>query len=73
MKDAQIQLMKIYNFHFRSPKKINFNIFFYFFGRQIAKYIVLRARITYFNGFRNLQEIYAESARVVCTINQDYI
>ena len=73
MKDAQIQLMKIHNFHFPSPKKMKFDIFLYFFGKQIAKFIVLRARITYFNRLRNLQEMSAESVRVDCRISQDYI
>ena len=72
MKDAQIQLMKIHNFHFPSPKKMKFDIFLYFFGKQFAKFIVLRARITYFNRLRNLQEMSAESVRVDCRISQDY-
>jgi len=72
MKDAQIQLMKIHNFHFPSPKKMKFDIFLYFFGKQIAKFIVLRARITYFNRLRNLQEMSDESVRVDCRISQDY-
>ena len=49
-----------------------FVVFFYFFGKQISKYIILRLRITYFNGFRNLQEYSAESARLDCEINKDY-
>ena len=67
--DAKVQITKFHSFkrpHGRG--KVTFGTFFYFFGRPIVPYIVVRLRITYRIGLRNLQEATAESARTDCTI-----
>ena len=51
----------------KGPGKVVFGVFFYFFGRPIVKFIIIRLRITYNSRLRNLQTI-AESARSDCTI-----
>ena len=64
-------MVQINKFHgFKAPKgpgKVTFGVFFYFFGRPIVKFIIIRLRITYNSRLRNLQTI-AESARSDCTI-----
>ena len=71
-KKAQVQVTKFHGFKkptIKGPGPISFGIFFYFFGRPIARMIILRLRITYFEGLRNLQEaVAAESARSDCII-----
>ena len=66
---APVQVTKIHGFSIKKgEKKVNFGMFFFFYGRPIVKYIIMRIRITYKKGLRNLQEETAESARTDCTI-----
>ena len=68
---AAVQVTKFHSFSkptTRGPGKVTFGTFFYFFGRPIVKFIIVRLRITYSRGLRNLQEATAESARTDCTI-----
>jgi len=71
---APVQFSKFHGFK-KPPRKgpglVNFNVFFYFFGIPIPKFVVLRLRITYVGGrLRSLQnaEAKAESARTDCTV-----
>ena len=70
--EAKVQITKFHSFKrptTRGPAKVTFGTFFYFFGRPIVKFIVVRLRITYSRGLRNLQEaVAAETARTDCTI-----
>ena len=62
--DAKVQFIKFFGFNARNDsRKVSFNIFFYFIRRIIAKKIVMRLRIKYFD-FTDI----AESARTICTI-----
>ena len=74
---AAVQVTKFHSFKkptTRGPGKVTFGTFIYFFGRPIVKFIVLRLRITYTRGLRNLQEATAESARTDCEIkNKDLL
>lgn len=69
---APVQFSKFHGFKKptrRGPGPVNFNVFFYFFGIPIPKFVVLRLRITYVGGgLRSLQNAEAESARTDCTI-----
>ena len=71
---APVQFSKFHGFKKptkRGPGPVNFNVFFYFFGIPIPKFVVLRLRITYVGGrLRSLQnaEAEAESARTDCTV-----
>ena len=68
---AAVQVSKFHSFTKpteRGPGKFTFGTFFYFFGRPIVTFIVVRLRITYSRGLRNLQETTAESARTDCKI-----
>ena len=69
-KTAKVQITKFHGFkvpRIKGPGKVVFGVFFYFFGRPIVKFIIIRLRITYNSRLRNLQTI-AESARSDCTI-----
>ena len=69
---AAVQVTKFHNFKSpttKGPGKVTFGVFFYFVGRPIVKFIVMRLRITYKIGLRNLQETTAESARTDCTLS----
>ena len=69
---APVQFSKFHGF--KKPKRkgpgpVNFNVFFYFFGIPIPKFVVLRLRINYVGGrLRSLQDAQAESARTDCTV-----
>ena len=68
---AAVQVSKFHSFTKpteRGPGKFTFGTFFYFFGRPIVTFIIVRLRITYSRGLRNLQETTAESARTDCKI-----
>ena len=69
---APVQFSKFHGFKKptrRGPGPVNFNVFFYFFGIPIPKFVVLRLRITYVGGrLRSLQNAEAESARTDCTV-----
>jgi hypothetical protein len=68
---AAVQVTKFHNFKpptTKGPGKVTFGVFFYFVGRPIVKFIVMRLRITYKSGLRNLQETTAESARTDCEL-----
>ena len=71
---APVQFSKFHGFKKptrKGPGRVNFNVFFYFFGIPIPKFVVLRLRITYVGGrLRSLQnaEAKAESARTDCTV-----
>ena len=68
--NAAVQVTKFHGFRApRGPGRVNFGVFFYFVGRPIVKFIVMRLRITYKIGLRNLQETTAESARTDCTLS----
>ena len=70
---AAVQVSKFHSFSKptqRGPGKVTFGTFFYFFGRPIVKFIIVRLRITYSRRLRNLQEATAESARTDCTIKE---
>jgi hypothetical protein len=68
--NAAVQVTKFHGFKApRGPGRVNFGVFFYFVGRPIVKFIVMRLRITYKIGLRNLQETTAESARTDCTLS----
>ena len=59
---APVQFSKFHGFKKptkRGPGPVNFNVFFYFFGIPIPKFVVLRLRITY---------AVAESARTDCKV-----
>ena len=69
---AAVQVTKFHNFKpptTKGPGKVTFGVFFYFVGRPIVKFIVMRLRITYKSGLRNLQETTAESARTDCELS----
>ena len=69
---AAVQVTKFHNFKpptTKGPGKVTFGVFFYFVGRPIVKFIVMRLRITYRSRLRNLQETTAESARTDCTLS----
>ena len=69
---APVQFSKFHGF--KKPKRkgpgpVNFNVFFYFFGIPIPKFVVLRLRINYVGGrLRSLQNAVAESARTDCKV-----
>ena len=69
---APVQFSKFHGFKKptkRGPGPVNFNVFFYFFGIPIPKFVVLRLRIKYVGGrLRSLQNAEAESARTDCTV-----
>ena len=65
-KNAKINLMKIHNYSILTPEKIGFNIHFYYFGKPIANYIILRLRVN------NRQEKKAYSVRADCINNKHY-
>ena len=69
---APVQFSKFHGFKKptrRGPGPVNFNVFFYFFGIPIPKFVVLRLRINYAGGrLRSLQDAVAESARTDCTV-----
>ena len=69
---APVQFSKFHGFKKptrRGPGPVNFNVFFYFFGIPIPKFVVLRLRINYVGGrLRSLQNAQAESARTDCTV-----
>ena len=68
LKTAPVQVKKFHGFKApKGPGKVTFGVFFYFFGRPIVKFIIMRLRITYSSRLRNLQAT-AESARTDCTI-----
>ena len=71
-KKARVQFSKFHGFHkpaTKGPGPVNFGVFIYFFGRPIAKFVILRMRITYAaGGLRSLQNAKAESARTDCEI-----
>ena len=68
MKTAPVQVKKFHGFKApKGPGKVTFGVFFYFFGRPIVKFIIMRLRITSSSRLRNLQAT-AESARTDCTI-----
>ena len=71
-KKASVQVTKFHGFQrptTRGAGTVRFGVFFYFFGRPIVKYIVIRLRIVYSRGLRNLQDTaLAESVRTDCTI-----
>lgn len=67
-KDAAVQVTKFHGFKASGTKKISFGVYFYFFGRSIVKYIIMRLRLSYGGRLRNLQTATAESARTDCTI-----
>lgn len=69
---APVQFSKFHGFKKptrRGPGPVNFNIYFYFFGIPIPKFVVLRLRINYVGGrLRSLENAVAESARTDCTV-----
>ena len=69
---APVQFSKFHGFKKptkRGPGPVNFNVFFYFFGIPIPKFVVLRLRINYAGGrLRSLQDAVAESARTDCKV-----
>ena len=69
---APVQFSKFHGFKKptrRGPGHVNFNVFFYFFGIPIPKFVVLRLRINYVGGrLRSLQDAVAESARTDCKV-----
>ena len=69
---APVQFSKFHGFKKptrRGPGPVNFNVFFYFFGIPIPKFVVLRLRINYVGGrLRSLQDAVAESARTDCKV-----
>ena len=69
---APVQFSKFHGFKkpkSKGPGTVNFNVYFYFFGIPIPKFVVLRLRITYVGGrLRSLQNAEAESARTDCTV-----
>ena len=69
---APVQFSKFHGFKKptrRGPGPVNFNVFFYFFGIPIPKFVVLRLRINYVGGrLRSLQNAVAESARTDCKV-----
>lgn len=70
-KNANVQITKFHGFNApRGKGKIFFGIYFYFLGRPIVKYIIMRLRITYSSKLRNLQTetAKAESVRTDCEI-----
>ena len=71
-KKAQVQINKFYGFNASNTNgrgKVTFGTYFYFFGRPIVKYIIMRLRITYTKKLRNLEDTtIAESAKTNCTI-----
>ena len=70
-KKAAVQVTKFHGF--KAPKGtglVTFSTFFYFFGRPIVKFIIMRLRITYASRLRNLDTV-AESARTDCTIENE--
>ena len=59
-KNAKVQITKFHGFkvpRIKGPGKVVFSVFFYFFGRPIVKFIIIRLRITYNSRLRNLQTI----------------
>ena len=71
---APVQFSKFHGFKKptrRGPGHVNFNVFFYFFGIPIPKFVVLRLRINYVGGrLRSLQNAVAESARTDCKVKE---
>ena len=69
---APVQFSKFHGFKKptrKGPGPVNFNVFFYFFGIPIPKFVVLRLRINYVGGrLRSLQNAVAESARTDCKV-----
>ena len=69
--NAAVHVIKFHGFKgpaTRGPGKVTFGAYIYFFGRPIVKFFVMRLRITYNRGLRNLQEAIAESARTDCEL-----
>ena len=71
---APVQFSKFHGFKKptrKGPGPVNFNVFFYFFGIPIPKFVVLRLRINYVGGrLRSLQNAVAESARTDCKVKE---
>ena len=69
---APVQFSKFHGFKKptkKGPGPVNFNVYFYFFGIPIPKFVVLRLRINYVGGrLRSLQDAVAESARTDCKV-----
>ena len=69
---APVQFSKFHGFKKPTRKgtgPVNFNVFFYFFGIPIPKFVILRLRINYGGGrLRSLQNAEAESARTDCSV-----
>ena len=69
---APVQFSKFHGFKkpkIKGPGPVNFNVYFYFFGIPIPKFVVLRLRINYVGGrLRSLQNAVAESARTDCKV-----
>ena len=69
---APVQFSKFHGFKKptrKGPGPVNFNVYFYFFGIPIPKFVVLRLRINYVGGrLRSLQNAVAESARTDCKV-----
>ena len=69
---APVQFSKFHGFKKptkKGPGPVNFNVYFYFCGIPIPKFVVLRLRINYVGGrLRSLQNAVAESARTDCTV-----
>jgi len=74
-KKAAVQFSKFHGFQKptkKGPGEVKFGVFLYFLGRPIAKFVILRLRITYAGGrLRSLQSAQAESARTDCTIKDE--
>ena len=69
MKNAHIHLMKIYNFYFPTSETMAFKALFYFFGKPIVKYIILRTRVN----FHQEDMVYSSySARTDCSMINHY-
>ena len=75
--DAQVQVNKFHSFKTNpNEKKVSFGVVFYFYGKPIVRYIIMRLRITYSSRLRNLQSTTgsAKSARTDCEItNPDLV
>ena len=67
-KTAKVQIMKFHAFN-TVRRQINFNVFFYFRLRAIARMVIFRLRISYFSRLRNLAE---DSVPSYCKIKNEY-
>ena len=74
-KSAKVQFSKFHGFQkptTKGPGEVKFGVILYFLGKPIAKYVILRLRITYAGGrLRSLQSAQAESARTDCKIKDE--